>query len=356
MVDAQPSQANYRFTARGLQPGHTYNFIVASDRAVNGSVWGKAASLVVTTAQPVCQTPPGSPSNLAARATSYSSVALTWAPPTGPCPVNGYIITYYPAGSSGAAQSQTVHDEAATLQGLQPGTTYSIAVAAFNQFGAGDSRGATTLVSLPSPPPPPCTLPPGPVNSLSASPISSTSAQVSWNAPTQGCGSSDVSYYTYTVQQLSSGMGASRGSQQQQYRVPDVTVAINSLQPGASYRITVNAVNGNGASRDSSVTLTMPPPPCNTPPGGVSGLASQQAGATSASLSWNAPRDGSCGNAQIDYYTYQVSQNGGLMTGSNSQSQRTSQFNVVVSSLTPGEWSARRAAPTSSWPCHTCLT
>ncbi|MHB8481737.1 MAG: fibronectin type III domain-containing protein [Nitrospiria bacterium] len=127
------------FADKGLVPKTTYNYrISAFDKAGNES--SQSTPVAVTT--PADTTPPSVPANLTASLAAPYQINLTWAPSTDNDRVAGYKIY-----RNGTLETYTTSTSFAD-QGLNPGTTYTYTVSAYdrsgNQSGQSNPASATT--------------------------------------------------------------------------------------------------------------------------------------------------------------------------------------------------------------------
>jgi chitinase len=134
------STTSYDWTGELVQPGQTYSFTVF---AVNSAGQVSAGSNTVSTTTPAAPLPPA-PQVTVTGSTGWTiTLTISDSLPGGgfvgeSVLVNGKTAQEYP-GSLYPGQSGTV-----TLLGLSAGTTYSVAVTAYNQYG---QDGGTTTIS-----------------------------------------------------------------------------------------------------------------------------------------------------------------------------------------------------------------
>lgn len=134
------------YTLTGLTPSTSYSYSV---RAVDGAGNQSANSNVVTfttlAPQPDTESP-SAPSSLTASAITSSSVTLTWSASTDNVGVAGYRIY------NGTALAGTTNGLSYTVSGLQPETSYTFTVVAFDEAGnASPPSGALNVTTAPAP-------------------------------------------------------------------------------------------------------------------------------------------------------------------------------------------------------------
>jgi hypothetical protein len=225
------------FNDPGRTPGTVYVFRVRAVNASGASAYSNEASVTTSGGSQI----PSPPSNLAATAVTSTSVTLGWT--DGSSNENGFSIE----GNTGGSWTQIgwVPDNvtAFTHNGLNPNTSYSYRVLAFN--GAGNSA-TTNQVSVTTPQ---LIQIPGAPSNLAATAVISTSVTLGWMD-----GSSNEN--GFSIERNIAGSWTQIGW------VPDnVTTFSNSgLDPGTSYSYRVLAFNGAGNSATTNqVTVTTPP-------------------------------------------------------------------------------------------------
>ncbi len=126
-------------TWSGLVCGTTYAAAVdAYDAAGNTSA---ATQITVTTAACPDTTPPSSPSGLVQSASTGTSVSVTWQASTDNVGVTGYD-TFLDGASRGSVTATST-----TLSGLLCGTSYSVAIAAYDAAGNRSTQGSVPAVT-----------------------------------------------------------------------------------------------------------------------------------------------------------------------------------------------------------------
>jgi len=164
----QPAGTKETFTITQLNPSTTYYIAIrAQDDWMNQ---GPISNLVqVTTKEPIPDTqPPTKPTNLTATAQSTDSILLSWSPSTDNKKMGGYKI--YRDGTEIATTTNTSY----TDTGLQPSTTYTYRVSAYDASGnesqKSDPVSATTKNE---------TIPPV-ISQIQVSNITNSSVTITW--------------------------------------------------------------------------------------------------------------------------------------------------------------------------------
>jgi hypothetical protein len=261
----------------GLANGTEYTFTIVATNSVGASV----ASAPSNPATPA--TVPGAPAGVAASIGDARSI-VTWTAPasTGGSPITGFKVSSNPATTDKVVIGGS---RTAIFTGLSNLVTYTFTVTARNVLGAGAASAASNAVT-----PAPAATPPGKPTAVAAIVLGSTSARVTWNAPSV-VGGSLITGYIVTSNPASPASPLSVGN---------VTTAdLTGLTPGQAYTFTVQAVNdaGAGAASDASTSITTP---IATVPGAPTSVTAV-AGDAQATVSWTAPA--SDGGSPILFYT-----------------------------------------------------
>ena len=251
----------------GLQGFTTYNYTVTALDS-EGQESGPSAPAQATTLD---GTPPTTPANLSATATSTTTIGLTWSasadPETG---VVGYRV--FRDGTEIATTNQTTYQDA----GLSPATTYDYRVRAVNGEGLESSQSnrasATTLDATgPSTP-----------TDLAATPTGTDQIGLTWTAssdPESGI----AGYRIYR--------GGSQVGQTNQLSFTDT-----GLSPSTEYEYRVRAVNGDGLQSELSSPATATTLDA-TPPTTPQDLVATPVGTERIDLTWTASQDPETGVA-----------------------------------------------------------
>ena len=217
-----------------------------------------------------------------------TSLALVWDASSDNVGVAGYDV--YANDSFVASPTATGY----TLTGLLCGTSYTVAVDAFDAAG---NRSAKTTITT-STAACPDTQPPSPPGTLSASAASSSEVDLSWGAASDNVGVAGYQLFRCLgdgctdFTQLTHVDGTATSYQ-------DTTVAASS-----SYSYQVRAIDAAGNTGDFSNTATAQTPasPDTQPPSAPTGLGVSSAGQTSLALVWDASSD-NVGVAGYDVYS-----------------------------------------------------
>ena len=156
----------------GLTCGTAYSVGVrAFDAAGNSS---PPANMTVTTSACPDSQPPTAPTNVTASTRTTTSIALTWAPATDNVGVAGYGVY------NGADLVHTTAGTTGIVSGLTCGTSYTLAVDAFDATGNSSPKTAVMVSTLP------CsdTTPPTQPTNLRTTSATTTSLTLAWNAST----------------------------------------------------------------------------------------------------------------------------------------------------------------------------
>jgi chitodextrinase len=218
---ASSAAAGTSRTISGLACGTTYTIGVdAYDAAGNHS--SQTSATMATSACPGDTTPPSTPTNLAQSGSTATSVTASWAASTDNVGVTGY--TLYVNG----AQVGTTTGTSATATGLSCGTTYTVAVDAFDAAGNHSTKASVSASTAA------CsgdTTPPSTPTGLATSGISANAATLSWTASTDNVGVTG-----YRLFQNGTQVGTSTAT----------TYQFTSLSCGTTYTLGVAAVDAAG--------------------------------------------------------------------------------------------------------------
>jgi hypothetical protein len=248
----------------GLQPGTTYSYRVSSYNAAGDSPASNEAT--ATTAAATTPTPP---SDLAATAADHQRIDLTWTDNSDD--EIGFRIERKTEPSGTFAVITTVGANVTKYYntGLQPGTTYTYRIRAYNGVGNSPySNEATAATDIATPPAAP--------SDLDATALSQVLIQLTWTD-----NSSDETGFRIERKLEPSGafelittVGA------------NVTWYYSTgLQPGTTYTYRIRAFNGIGESENSNeATATTDPLPA--PPAAPSDLAATAASHQQVDLTW----------------------------------------------------------------------
>ena len=238
------TSTSYQDTTVAASSSYSYQ-VRAIDAAGNTGDFSNTAS-TQTPANADTQ-PPSAPTGLGVSSAGQTSLALVWDASSDNVAVAGYGV--YENGSLVASPTATGY----TLTGLSCGTSYTVAVDAFDAAG---NRSAKTTITT-STAACPDTQPPSAPGTLSASAASSGEVDLSWGAASDNVGVAGYELFRCLgdgctdFTQLAHVDGTSTSYQ-------DTTVAASS-----SYSYQVRAVDAAGNTGDFSntATVTTPAPP-----------------------------------------------------------------------------------------------
>jgi|GEM_PF-1636204 len=227
-------------TVSGLSCGSTYTVGVdAYDAAGNHSA--QTSTTMSTSACPDT-TAPSTPTNLTKTGSTQTSLALSWSASTDNVGVTGY--TLYVNG----AQVGTTTGTSMSAAGLTCGTTYTVAVDAFdaagNHSGKASMSASTAACSD--------TTAPSTPTGLSTSAVGQSSITLSWTASTDNVGVTGYRLYLGGSQ-----VGTSSST----------SYVFSGLSCGTSYTLGVAAVDAAG-NVSGTATLSATAAACSPPPSG----------------------------------------------------------------------------------------
>lgn len=188
---------------------------------------------------------PSVPTGLAAQATSFNTVTVTWKASTDNSLVTGYTISRDGVPLANLGNVTTYSDT-----GLNAGTTYSYKVLAFD--AAGNKSANSSAVSVTTPKPASDTQAPTAPANLEAQVNSSSQITLDWQASTDNIGV--VGYNVYR------GQGSTRPTLVA--TSPTTSFGDTNLSAGTSYTYYVVAKDGSGnmSTPSASVTITTEKP------------------------------------------------------------------------------------------------
>lgn len=250
------SSTSYTFT--GLTSGRAYTFTVAATNLAGTGSYGSAST-------------PGTPTIGTPSVTAAStSATVNWTAPT----TNGgsTILGYYVV-SSPATTTQTVTDASATTMsftGLSYGTSYTFTVAAYNSIGTGSYSSSSESVM-------PYATPFAPTIGTASISTKTTTATITWTAPTNNGGSTILGYYVVSDPATTTQTASASAS----------SISFTGLSYGTSYTFTVAGYNtyGTGTYSSSSNSIT----PTGVPGTPTIGTASVDANTKYVTVNWTAP-------------------------------------------------------------------
>ncbi|MGE5297872.1 MAG: fibronectin type III domain-containing protein, partial [Acidobacteriaceae bacterium] len=252
----------------GLTPSTAYSYTVSAfDAAGNNS--SKSTPAQATTQNLLDTTAPTVPAGLSAAAVSSSQINLSWLASSDNIRVTGYRI--YRNGTEIGTSAVTSYQNT----GLDPATSYSYTLAAFDAAGnlSGQSQPATATTQVP-----PDTTAPSVPTGLAATVVSVSQINLSWNASTDNVGVAG-----YRIFQNGNLIDSTTATSYQNINLKDST----------TYTYTVSAFDAKGnvsaqSSPASAKTLT---PADTTAPSVPANLSATPASESEIDLSWSASTD-----------------------------------------------------------------
>lgn len=295
-------------------------------------VKSKADSSLVTTTRPlsliggssvVLHSVPVAPTNLEAVITSTRFITLAWEPPTSTNgPITGYSIFYQQDGSERERVVNSTRGtlEEVSLQGLLPGTRYSVRVVAHNEHGPGMSSAALEIITQSE------VDVPGPPKGVNTRATSSFSILISWEAPAGSGGDIEKYKLYYRRGEFSSDQEVivSRGTQ----------FHLTDLREYTEYSFWVSAFNENGEGAYSEEV------PCRTysdiPADPPQNVTIEPASSSSIIVRWEPPPKESQ-NGVLTGYKLKWRKSGKGSSGSQTVSTDGSRRLYAISGLKKGK-------------------
>ncbi len=269
------------YTVAGLVCGTGYTFEVgAFDAAGNRSARRSAviATSACATAPPLDVTAPSVPQGMTLAAATTATLTQTWNASTDDVGVSGYNLWL-----DGAKVAQTT-GTTYTYSGLTCGTTYTLALEAFDKAGNTSDRAYATNDSAetapcasptaPSPPPPAPsdTQPPSTPANFAVTAVTTTSITLGWSLSTDNVGVTG-----YRVRRGSTVAGSTAGT----------TYTVSGLACGSTAALSVEAYDAAGnASLAASVNAATAACPDGQPPTQPASVTQSSRTETSISVGW----------------------------------------------------------------------
>ena len=280
-------------TISGLAKGKNYKFRVSAINAMGTSEFSEILS--VSTLKTVAS----SPRNVSAIATGTTAVTLSWDVPAdnGGDTINNYFIEY--SKDSGTTWKVVSHpvsiSTSLSISNLEGGTTYSFRVSAVNSVGNGDVSStalAETLNMVTTAP-----------TSLVSGSVTSSSLLLQWKAPNNSTGQAITDYRVeYSADNGSTWVDVSHPASN------SLSMTVNGLSKGKTYKFRVSAINGAGVSPASNVVIVTTQTTVASAPSGLK-LTTGSLTTTTMKFYWNAPADNG-GTAITDYQIEYSKDNG----------------------------------------------
>jgi chitodextrinase len=273
-------------TLPGLFCGTTYEYAVdavdaAGNRSARSAVW-------VSTADCADEEPPSAPTELTVTDRTASSLTLVWSSSSDNVGVAGYSLSL--DGVSDAAESLDneplailglvgeASQPSATLSDLDCGTTYAIAVEAYDAVGNRSPAATVNAATEDCPTPPPVdTTPPSAPTGLAVATATPTTVALTWLASTDNVGVQGYGVYRD---------GAAVST------VSVLASIVSNLTCGTAYTFAVDAYDAAGnRSPRASVTASTSACTDTQSPSLPGNLTVTTRTATSIALSWSASSD-----------------------------------------------------------------
>ncbi len=304
----------------GLAPNTTYHLAVRSYDAWN-NISDLTATAIVTTPPTGDVMPPRMIDDITQFAADTVSVTVNWTAPgddsasgtaatyqgrvdTNPIDSGSWDVVEVVTGLPAPAAAGTVQQF--TLTGLEPATTYYLALRAQDESGNLGALPASVPVTTDSLPPPPAdTTPPGSIDDLALVSVDTTSALVSWTAPGDDGTIGTATSYHGRLHSSPITLG-NWDTVPPLAGLPTPTVAgtpqqasLGNLTPASTYYLSLRAEDDAGNLGPVPVNLVVvtdslppPPPPVDTtPPAVVGDLSVTGSGKTWLQLGFTAPLD-----------------------------------------------------------------
>lgn len=225
-------------TITGLTKGTSYSFTV---KATNRIGSGPASNSVSQTPYSVPVAPTVGTVTYTATAGANAVASI----PVSDSDSGGLTITSYTATSSPGSLTGTLNASSGNIivSGLTKGTSYTFSVTATNSQGTSSATGSNSITPYSSP-----SVPYSLTASVGQGGLDSTTASLSWNAPSD-TGGAPISTYTIT-----NNYGAQTTS-------TTTSKSFTGLNPASNYYWTITATNTQGltsASSSQSNTIAMP--------------------------------------------------------------------------------------------------
>ena len=304
-------------TASGVQTHYAVTAMVGKNlyrvSAMNAIGMGLVSDSASVT-PPVDGAQPDAPTAVAARPDGTSEIEVTWtAGDAGASSITGYKIEYSKNNLLPWMDIATVGNVLEySNTGLAPGTTRYYRVSAINSIGRGPvsvtangtDHMATTTTTRPS-------SVPGKPTGLTATAVGTTTAELSWTAPSSGRDS--VTGYEIEHSTDNGGSWAAAGSVPDTEAVGTQNVDVSGVQ--TYYSVTaaagvnlyrVSAINVTGTGDPSTPPVSVTPPVDEAQPDAPTGVTATANGSTEINLSWTA---GNAGASSITGYKIEYSKN-----------------------------------------------
>ena len=239
--------------------------------------------------------PPSVPTGLATTTVAQNQVNLTWNASS-----DNVGVTSYTVYRNGAVRG-TVSGTTTTFQDntVNPNTTYTYTVEAFD--AAGNGSGQSTALPVTTPPAPQDTEPPSIPANFRSTNITHLAVDLAWDASTDNVGVTG-----YTIYRDGNLLASVNGT--------TTTYKDSAVAPDTSYSYTIEAADaaGNGSGQSTALPVTTPPVPQDTePPSIPANLRTTNITYSAVDLAWDASTD------NMGVTSYAIYRNGNLLTSVN---------------------------------------
>lgn len=256
------------FNMVNLTPENTYIISVrAVDTSTNASALSPAVSF--TTLVQTDTQAPTTPNNLVANNITTSTVSLSWQAATDNIGIAGYTIYQ---NNIVVATTTAVNYE---VSGLEPQTSYSFNIAAFDAQGNASTLSNTVTITTATEAD---TQTPSTPTNLSASNVSTNSVNLSWSAATD-----NVGVVQYTLYQNGNAL----------VNIGFNSYALSGLNPSTTYSFTVTAKDaaGNESEPSAALSVTTLTPTDTQAPSAPTNLGATSVTDNAINLNWSPATD-----------------------------------------------------------------
>ncbi len=263
-------------TFSGLTCGTSYTLAVdAFDASGNHSA---PATVIASTATCADTQAPTAPTALNVTGTTQTSISIAWNASSDNVAVAGYTL------SRNGTTTVTTTATTATFSGLTCGTSYTLAVDAFDASGNHSALASVVASTVTCPDAQAPTAP----SALNVTGTAQTSISIAWNASTD-----NVAVAGYTLRRNGTVTGTTTSA----------SATFSGLTCGSSYTLSLDAFDaaGNHSSQTSVIASTAACPDTQAP-STPTGLTVSAATRTSITIAWNSSTD----NIAVSGYTIYV--------------------------------------------------
>lgn len=231
------------YTDKTVSPGTTYSYAVGAYDKSSPTEYSGISNTVSVTTPSVTVPPPSAPSELSAKASSASSVVLSWKASTdaGGPGLGGYYILRNGVDIGSFGGSATTY----TDKTADANTAYTYSVGAYDKSDPTEYSAASSSANVVTPKVADTTPPSQPTN-LTATAVSSSQVNLSWTASTDNVGVAD-----YTVWRSTGTSAATKIA-----TVTTTSYGSTNLSPSTSYSYYIEAVDAAGNSSRASTTVS----------------------------------------------------------------------------------------------------